>query len=78
MLQEGFHLSFKEFFSLLQRWKADRLAAGPDSKLWLRRSLEEQNHKLEMLKEQLSRAEAAQRAGDAAAREMTLNSIMIK
>ncbi|KAK2824954.1 hypothetical protein Q7C36_018881 [Tachysurus vachellii] len=62
MLQEGFHLSFKEFFSLLQRWKADRLAAGPDSKLWLRRSLEEQNDKLEMLKEQLSRAEAAQRA----------------
>ncbi|XP_058266363.1 tetratricopeptide repeat protein 29 [Hemibagrus wyckioides] len=62
MLQEGFHLSFKEFFSLLQRWKADRSAAGPDSKLWLRRPLEEQPHKLEMLKEHLTLAEAAQRA----------------
>ncbi|MCI4387736.1 hypothetical protein PGIGA_G00077700 [Pangasianodon gigas] len=62
MLQEGFHRSFKEFFSLLQRWKADRLAAGPDSKLWLTHSLEEQPHKLEKLKEHLTRAEAAQRA----------------
>ncbi|XP_046725757.1 tetratricopeptide repeat protein 29 [Silurus meridionalis] len=62
MLREGFHYSFKEFFSLLQRWKAARLAAGPDSKLWLRRSLEEQPHKLKALKEHLTRAEAAQRA----------------
>ncbi|TSL61167.1 Calcitonin gene-related peptide type 1 receptor [Bagarius yarrelli] len=62
MLQEGFHLSFKEFFSLLERWKADRLAAGPDSMLWLKLSLEEQPHKLETLKDYLTRAEAAQRA----------------
>lgn len=64
MLQEGFHRSFKELMSLLQRWKADRLAAGPDSKLWLKRSLEEQPHKLKTLKEHLTHAEAAERAGD--------------
>lgn len=78
MLQEGFHLSFKEFFSLLQRWKADRSAASPDSKLWLRRPLEEQPHKLEMLKEHLTRAEAAQRAGDTAAKGVILNSTVIE
>ncbi|XP_053542276.1 tetratricopeptide repeat protein 29 isoform X1 [Ictalurus punctatus] len=62
MLQEGFHGSFKKFSSLLQRWKDERLAAGPDSELWLQRSLEEQPDKLEMLREHLTRAEAAQRA----------------
>lgn len=64
MLQEGFHRSFKEFLSLLQRWRTDHLAAGTDSKLWLKRSLEEQPDKLMMLKEHLTHAETAQRAGN--------------
>lgn len=77
MLQEGFHGSFKKFSSLLQRWKDERLAAGPDSELWLQRSLEEQPDKLEMLREHLTRAEAAQRAGDATDRDITFNSNVI-
>ncbi|KAI4886193.1 hypothetical protein NFI96_024032, partial [Prochilodus magdalenae] len=63
MLREGFHRSFEEFHSLLQTWKASRLAAGADSTLWQQRSLEEQPHKLETLKEHLTRAESAERAG---------------
>ncbi|XP_062871724.1 tetratricopeptide repeat protein 29 [Trichomycterus rosablanca] len=62
MLQEGFHRSFEELFSLLKHWSTNRLAAGPDSSLWLQPSLEEQPHKLEMLKKHLTRAEATQRA----------------
>lgn len=57
---------------MLQRWKADRSAAGPDSELWLKCPLEHQPHKLDMLKEHLTRAEAAQRFGDATPREITL------
>lgn len=64
MLQEGFHRSFEELFSLLKQWSTNRLAAGPDSLLWLQPSLEEQPHKLEMLKNHLTKAEAAQRAGN--------------
>lgn len=74
MLQEGFHRSFKEFLSLLHRWKTDRLAAGPDSKLWQKPSLEEQPDKLKTLKEHLTRAETAQRAGNLTDRAITLNS----
>ncbi|XP_017566941.1 tetratricopeptide repeat protein 29 isoform X2 [Pygocentrus nattereri] len=62
MLREGFHRSFEEFFSLLQRWKASRLVAGEDSALWQQRPLEEQPHKLETLKELLTRAESAERS----------------
>ncbi|XP_053337869.1 tetratricopeptide repeat protein 29 [Clarias gariepinus] len=62
MLQEGFHLSFKEFFSLLQRCKSQRLAMGPDNELCLKPSLEEQPDKLKTLKEHLTRAEVARRA----------------
>ncbi|XP_022532700.1 tetratricopeptide repeat protein 29 isoform X1 [Astyanax mexicanus] len=51
MLQEGFHLSFEKFFSLLKRSRASRLP------------LEDQHHKLEMLREHLTRAEGAERAG---------------
>lgn len=78
MLQVGFHRSFKEFYSLLQRSKADSLAADPGSELWPKLSLEEQPHKLEMLKEHLTRAETAQRAGDATATESTLTSNVIE
>ncbi|KAF5897275.1 tetratricopeptide repeat protein 29 isoform X1, partial [Clarias magur] len=61
MLQEGFHLSFKEFFSLLQRSKAQR-SKGLDNELCLKPSLEEQPDKLKTLKEHLTHAEVAQRA----------------
>ncbi|XP_076840017.1 tetratricopeptide repeat protein 29 isoform X2 [Brachyhypopomus gauderio] len=63
MLREGFHRSFTELQSLLERWKASRLAAGPGSALWLQRPLEDQPRKLEALKEHLTRAETAERAG---------------
>ncbi|XP_066528318.1 tetratricopeptide repeat protein 29 [Hoplias malabaricus] len=62
MLREGFHRSFEEFFSLLQRWHTARLVAGEDSVLWLQRPLEEQPHKLHMMKEHLTHAEAAERS----------------
>lgn len=71
MLQEGFHLSFKEFFSLLQRCKSQRLAMGPDNELCLKPSLEEQPDKLKTLKEHLTRAEVARRAGNAIATLIT-------
>lgn len=63
---------------MLQHSKAGNLAAGPGSELWPKRSLEEQPRKLEMLKEHLTRAEAAQRAGDATATEITLKSNVIE
>ncbi|XP_072553173.1 tetratricopeptide repeat protein 29 isoform X2 [Salminus brasiliensis] len=59
MLRKGFHRSFAEFFSLLQ--KASQLAAEEGSALWQQRPLEEQPHKLEALCEHLTRAEAAER-----------------
>ncbi|KAK6291626.1 hypothetical protein J4Q44_G00374100 [Coregonus suidteri] len=64
MLRGGFHRSFSELFSLLQRWKEIRLAAGPGSAIWQHKSLEEQTAKLHTLQHYLTGAEAALRAGE--------------
>ncbi|XP_030048554.1 tetratricopeptide repeat protein 29 [Microcaecilia unicolor] len=63
MLQEGFHKSFREFFTLIEKWNALREAGGPGSDIWLEKPLEEQHDKLDQLQHFLTRAEAAQRAG---------------
>ncbi|XP_029610509.1 tetratricopeptide repeat protein 29 [Salmo trutta] len=63
MLRGGFHRSFSELFSLLQRWKEMRLAAGPGSAIWQHKSLEEQPAKLHTLQHYLTKAETALRAG---------------
>ncbi|XP_052353985.1 tetratricopeptide repeat protein 29 isoform X2 [Oncorhynchus keta] len=63
MLRGGFHRSFSELFSLLQRWKEIRLAAGPGSAIWQHKSLEEQPAKLHTLRQYLTKAETALRAG---------------
>ncbi|NXN28186.1 TTC29 protein, partial [Nycticryphes semicollaris] len=63
MLRQGYHKSFSELFTLIQKWNALREAAGPGSAIWQRKSLEEQPDKLDQLYHFLTRAEAAQRAG---------------
>lgn len=63
MLRQGYHKSFSELFTLIQKWNALREAAGPGSAIWQRQSLEEQPDKLDQLYHFLTRAEAAQRAG---------------
>ncbi|XP_038611171.1 tetratricopeptide repeat protein 29 [Tachyglossus aculeatus] len=62
MLKEGYHKSFFEFSSLIQKWNALREAGGPGSAIWLQTSLEEQPHKLDQLHHFLTRAEAAERS----------------
>uniref|UniRef100_A0A8D0L5X4 Tetratricopeptide repeat protein 29 n=1 Tax=Sphenodon punctatus TaxID=8508 RepID=A0A8D0L5X4_SPHPU len=62
MLRQGYHKSFSELFTLIQKWNALREAAGPGSAIWLQTSLEEQPDKLDQLHHFLTRAEAAQRA----------------
>uniref|UniRef100_A0A8B9GEH6 Tetratricopeptide repeat protein 29 n=1 Tax=Amazona collaria TaxID=241587 RepID=A0A8B9GEH6_9PSIT len=63
MLRQGYHKSFSELFSLIEKWNALREAAGPGSAIWQQKSLEEQPDKLDQLYHFLTRAEAAQRAG---------------
>uniref|UniRef100_A0A8C3JUR2 Tetratricopeptide repeat protein 29 n=1 Tax=Calidris pygmaea TaxID=425635 RepID=A0A8C3JUR2_9CHAR len=63
MLRQGYHKSFSELFTLIQKWNALREAAGPGSAIWQRESLEEQPDKLDQLYHFLTGAEAAQRAG---------------
>ncbi|XP_015716662.1 tetratricopeptide repeat protein 29 isoform X4 [Coturnix japonica] len=63
MLRQGYHKSFSELFTLIQKWNALREAAGPGSAIWQGQSLEEQPDKLDQLYHFLTRAEAAQRAG---------------
>uniref|UniRef100_A0A8C0F7G5 Tetratricopeptide repeat protein 29 n=1 Tax=Bubo bubo TaxID=30461 RepID=A0A8C0F7G5_BUBBB len=63
MLRQGYHESFSELFTLIQKWNALREAAGPGSAIWQQKSLEEQPDKLDQLCHFLTRAEAAQRAG---------------
>ncbi|XP_067153216.1 tetratricopeptide repeat protein 29 [Apteryx mantelli] len=63
MLRQGYHKSFSELFTLIQKWNALREAAGPGSAIWQQKSLEEQPDKLDQLYHFLTRAEAAQRAG---------------
>ncbi|XP_031441258.1 tetratricopeptide repeat protein 29 isoform X2 [Clupea harengus] len=64
MLREGFHRSFEELFSLLQRFEEARQAGGPDNPLWYLPSLQEQPEKLLTLQTHLTRAETAFRAGN--------------
>ena len=64
MLREGFHRSFEELFSLLQRFEEARQAGGPDNPLWYLPSLQEQPEKLLTLQTHLTRAETAFRAGE--------------
>ncbi|XP_015199989.2 tetratricopeptide repeat protein 29 isoform X4 [Lepisosteus oculatus] len=63
MLRKGYHKSFSELFALIQKWNASREAAGPGSAIWQQEPLEEQLDKLDQLQHFLTRAEAAQRAG---------------
>uniref|UniRef100_A0A672UX90 Tetratricopeptide repeat protein 29 n=1 Tax=Strigops habroptila TaxID=2489341 RepID=A0A672UX90_STRHB len=63
MLRQGYHKSFSELFTLIEKWNALREAAGPGSAIWQQKSLEEQPDKLDQLYHFLTRAEAAQRAG---------------
>ncbi|TRZ20334.1 hypothetical protein HGM15179_006757 [Zosterops borbonicus] len=63
MLRQGYHKSFSELLTLIQKWNAFREAAGPGSAIWHEKSLEEQPDKLDQLYHFLTGAEAAQRAG---------------
>ncbi|KAM8939467.1 tetratricopeptide repeat protein 29 [Pelodytes ibericus] len=63
MLRRGYHKSFSELFTLIQKWNALREAGGPGSAIWQQKPLEEQHEKLDQLQHFLTRAEAAQRAG---------------
>nr|XP_056711021.1 tetratricopeptide repeat protein 29 [Euleptes europaea] len=62
MLRQGYHKSFAELFTLIEKWNALREASGPGSAIWLQKSLEEQPDKLDQLHYFLTRAEAAQRS----------------
>ncbi|XP_014635678.1 PREDICTED: tetratricopeptide repeat protein 29 [Ceratotherium simum simum] len=61
MLRDGYHKSFTELFSLMEKWDALREAARVRSLLWLQRPLEEQPDKLDHFYHYLTRAEAAER-----------------
>ncbi|XP_075055127.1 tetratricopeptide repeat protein 29 isoform X2 [Mixophyes fleayi] len=63
MLCQGYHKSFSELFTLIQKWNALRDAGGPGSAIWQKKPLEEQQEKLDQLQHFLTRAEAAQQAG---------------
>nr|XP_030127741.3 tetratricopeptide repeat protein 29 isoform X1 [Taeniopygia guttata] len=63
MLCRGYHKSFSELLTLIQKWNAFREAAGLGSAIWHEKSLEEQPDKLDQLYHFLTGAEAAQRAG---------------
>uniref|UniRef100_A0A8C4KZ96 Tetratricopeptide repeat protein 29 n=1 Tax=Equus asinus TaxID=9793 RepID=A0A8C4KZ96_EQUAS len=60
MLQDGYHKSFTELFSLMEQWDAVRDPARFGS-LFLQRPLEEQRDKLDHFYHYLTRAEAAER-----------------
>ncbi|XP_066488519.1 tetratricopeptide repeat protein 29 [Tiliqua scincoides] len=62
MLRQGYHKSFAELFTLIEKWNALREASGPGSAIWLEKSLEEQPDKLDQLYYFLTRTEAAQRS----------------
>ncbi|XP_052279004.1 tetratricopeptide repeat protein 29-like [Dreissena polymorpha] len=64
MLQNGFHLSFCELFSLIKRQEDSRQDAGPESLMWSMTLLKDEHDKLDVLKLHLTRAEHAQRKGD--------------
>lgn len=62
MLRQGYHKSFAELFTLIEKWNALREASGPGSAIWLEKSLEEQPDKLDQLYFFLTRTETAQRS----------------
>ncbi|XP_076446157.1 tetratricopeptide repeat protein 29-like [Babylonia areolata] len=64
MLKDGFHLSFKELFNLIQQQLQEREAAGPESLMWTQTMLQDKHEELETLKHYLTIAETAQRKGD--------------
>ncbi|MBN3277806.1 TTC29 protein, partial [Polyodon spathula] len=77
MLHEGYHKSFSELFALIQKWNTSREAAGPGSAIWQEEPLEKQPDKLDQLQHFLTRAEAAQRAGqDAGGSQQTLHMLL--
>uniref|UniRef100_A0A8C5GJ58 Tetratricopeptide repeat protein 29 n=1 Tax=Gouania willdenowi TaxID=441366 RepID=A0A8C5GJ58_GOUWI len=61
MLEEGFHRSFSELFSLMRLDCERRALADPSSLLRVHTPLEEQPDKLQVLREHLSRSELAER-----------------
>ena len=63
MLQEGYHKSYSEMFSLIKQENIERFSAGPESIIWSKTLLEDQPEKLDTLKKYLTQAEVAQRNG---------------
>lgn len=64
MLREGFHLSFKELFLLIQRQNEERLAAGAETLMWTLIMLQDEYDKLDTLRRYLTTAETSFRKGD--------------
>ncbi|ESO89436.1 hypothetical protein LOTGIDRAFT_125277 [Lottia gigantea] len=64
MLAAGFHLSFKELFSLINQQEADRQRAGPESVMWTQVMIIDEEEKLDMLQKYLTEAETAERKGE--------------
>ena len=64
MLQNGFHLSFCELFSLIKQQEDTRNDAGQESLMWSMTLLKDEHEKLDMLKLHLTRAENAHRRGN--------------
>ncbi|XP_046369889.1 tetratricopeptide repeat protein 29-like [Haliotis rufescens] len=63
MLEEGFHMSFRELFALIKQQEDDRQNAGPESIMWSQVMLKDEHEKLDMLKINLTKSEAADRKG---------------
>jgi len=63
ILKDGFHRSFDEIFSLIEKRKKQREAAGQNSSLWQEKSLDDQTEKLAQMALHLTQAEAAERVG---------------
>ncbi|XP_036170596.1 tetratricopeptide repeat protein 29 [Myotis myotis] len=61
MLRDGYHKSFTELFTLMEKWEALREAARVRSVFWLQKPLEEQPDKLDHFYYYLTRAEVAER-----------------
>ena len=64
MLKDGYHLSFKELFTLIHQQLQEREAAGPESLMWTQIMLQDEHEKLDTLKYYLTNAETAQRKGE--------------
>ncbi|KAH9286377.1 Tetratricopeptide repeat protein 29 [Echinococcus granulosus] len=64
LLENGYHYAFTEIFTIHQKQMDERRKAGPDSPLWKIPPISEQSEKIHMLRDQLSKAEAATRRQD--------------